>query len=475
MLHFGYKAKTVCYLIGCVILFSHALHSQSIDSSDVYTIKTIFVKGNRITRERIILRELVKKQGDTLRLKTLPKVALRSEQNIFNTQLFIYDSIFSTIRVAEKEIDLTILVKERWYIWPVPLFEIQDRNFNTWWQTKDLFRINYGFALGFDNFSGNKDKMVLLFKRGYTEQYGFGYRLPYLNKAQTLGFKAQYVFNRNNEVTYRTTDNLQLFIRDYNSYVFSNHEVKAGLNYREALYVNHSLEFLYNVASTKDSLVKLNPDYLGKNRKRIEYAGLQYRYNFDNRDNKQYPLIGWAFDLKAEKTGLEFKSDAPIDNFSATLSLKKHTHLYQRFYLANQVIGRLMRPDYLPFYFNRALGYNEVIRGYEYYVMDGQQYGLFKNSLRFQIVKPRIFHPKIIRRLKQFNAIPFYAFVNIHGDMGYIEDRFYGRNNPLNNSWQYGYGVGLDMVSFYDIVLRTEYSFNKRGEGALFFHLTSGF
>jgi outer membrane protein assembly factor BamA len=464
-----------CLFLLYISFQSNILYSQTIDSNAVYTIRKISMEGNRITRERIILRELVKKENDTLQLKYLPKLILRSEQNIFNTQLFIYDSIFPIIRHVEKEIDVRIVLKERWYIWPVPLFEIQDRNFNTWWQTKDFFRVNYGFAIGFDNFTGNKDKMVLGFKRGYTEQYGAAYQLPYLNKAQTLGFKALYLFTRNNEVTYRTENNLPVFIRDYKNYVFSNHEMKLGLNYREGLYLNHTLEFLYKTVSVHDSVTDLNPHYLGSNRTRIEYASIQYRYNFDNRDNKQYPLIGWAFDLWAEKDGLEFKENAPIDNLMATLSLKKHTHLGKRFYLANQIIGRLMQPEKLPFYFNRGLGYNEIIRGYEYYVMDGQNYGLLKNSLRFQLVKPRIFHPKILRRFKQFNAIPFYAFINLHGDLGYIEDRFYGKTNSLNNSWQYGYGIGLDMVSFYDLVLRTEYSFNKQGQGGVFFHLTSGF
>jgi hypothetical protein len=451
------------------------LKSQSIDSLAVYHIANISFSGNRITKQKIILRELVKKQNDTLVLKKLPFIVIRSEQNIFNTQLFIYDSIFTNINHTEKTIDLRIVVKERWYIWPVPIFEIQDRNFNTWWQTKDLFRVNYGFFVGVDNFTGNKDKLVFGFKRGYSEQYGASYEMPYVNTAQTLGFKAQYVFNRNNEVTYLTKENLPRFQRNYKKPVFYNHEAKIGLTYRDGLYVNHRLEAVYNKAAINDTINSLNTNYFGEGRKKIEYAKLEYRYNFDNRDNKQYPLTGWAVDLWLTKEGLEFTSTAPIDNLTSTFSIKKHTPLHKRFFLANQLKARAMQPDKLPFYFNRALGYNDIIRGYEYYVIDGQNYFLSKNSVRFQVIKPRIYHPRIIRKIKQFNAIPFYMFLNVHGDIGYIQEKFYANTNSLNNSWQYGYGVGVDMISFYDVVLRFEYSLNKQQQSGFFIHLTSGF
>ncbi len=452
-----------------------AQNTVGVDSLAVYRIGKTECYGNRITNSRIIFRELVKKQNDTLLLQKLPQIITRSEQNIFNTLLFIYDSIVPQINHTSKQIDLKIIVKERWYIWPVPLFEIQDRNLNTWWQTKDLFRINYGFAIGFDNFSGNKDKLVLIARRGYSELYGVSYQLPYLNKAQTLGFKVQYTYGRNNEITYRTENNTPLFLRNYTHYVFKNHEAKAALTYRNGLYETHQMETVYFNASISDSILKLQPLYFGNEQQSMALLKLEYRYTFDKRDNRQYPLRGWASDLWITKEGFEFSSQAPIDNLSATLSLKKHSPLIGRWYLANQLKGRYMQPDRWAFAFNRGLGYNDNLRGYEYYVMDGQSYFYSKNSLRFQLLKPRYFKPKLIRKLKQFNTIPFYMFINLHGDVGYIEDKFFASTNTLNNSWQYGYGIGIDMISYYDAVLRLEYSYNRQQQGGFYIHLTSGF
>ena len=59
-------------------------------------------------------------------------------------------------------------------------------------------------------------------------------------------------------------------------------------------------------------------------------------------------------------------------------------------------------------------------------------------------------------------------------DAGYVQDNFFGKGNPLTNSWQYGYGAGIDFVTYYDIVLRLEYSFNKQLQNGFFIHLSAG-
>lgn len=451
------------------------LFSQEPDSSSIYRISSVTIKGNKKTKERIITRELTRQVSDTITLGCIHQFKKRSQQNIFNTQLFIYDTIYPVINHVNKTVQLKIAVKERWYVWPVPLFEVQDRNFNTWWQTKDLFRINYGIALGFENFTGVKDRLVFLFQRGYTEKYGISYRLPYLNKAQTVGINFSYIFARNNEVTYKTQNNEPLFVRDYGKYLRKEHEGKVGFIYRPNLYEQSTVEVLVKNSSIQDTVAKLNSDYFGKDVKNITYGSLQYRYTFDNRDNKVYPLSGWAFDTWIYQDGFDFSDNAPINNLNITGSLRKHTHLYGRFYLANLAKARLMNVDKLSFNFNRALGWNDMVRGYEYYVMDGQRYFLTKNCLRFQLVKPRVYQNEGRFTIKQFNTIPYYLLLNVFFDAAYVEDRFYYKTNTLNNSWQYGYGVGIDFITYYDLVFRVEYSFNKLQQSGFFLHMTSGF
>ena len=69
---------------------------------------------------------------------------------------------------------------------------------------------------------------------------------------------------------------------------------------------------------------------------------------------------------------------------------------------------------------------------------------------------------------EKFNKL-FYAFyMNVYADLGYVVDNRNINTNPLANDILTGYGVGLDFVTYYDFVLRLEYSFNKMGESGFF-------
>ena len=100
-------------------LFSYPQNNDSLNS--VLRVGEISVSGNKITKKNIITRELTFNTGDTLAVKYLQEAILRSQQNIFNTQLFIYDSIRATI--VGETVNFDIRVKERWYIIPAPIFQ----------------------------------------------------------------------------------------------------------------------------------------------------------------------------------------------------------------------------------------------------------------------------------------------------------------------------------------------------------------
>ncbi len=470
-----YNRPLVFFLI-CISLFTSQSFSQNHDSLN-YTLRigSVAIGGNKVTKTNIITRELPFSNGDTVNIKYLDALALRAQQNIFNTQLFIYDSVQYVVDEASKTVDFNIKVKERWFIIPTPLFEIQDRNFNQWWRTKDLFRINYGLALDWNNFTGHRDNLSFIIRRGYSEKYGVSYNLPYVNKAQTVGLNFAYSYSRNNEVAYSTQNNILYFHRDYKNYMREQHEAKFGVSIRNHLYQRSTVELLYNELHINDTIEKLNPDFFGNKRAKVGYFSLQYRYTFDKRDNKPYPLKGITVDFSIVKDGLNFVYDESLNNLYTSLSVRKYTSLSKRFYIANQIKARYINTDYIPYYFNRALGYNnDYIRGYEYYVMDGQSFAFVKNTLKYKLIKQHIVEAKFLKRFSQFSTIPYSVYLTLNGDAGYVEDQFYGKTNSLNNTLQYGYGGGIDFVTYYDIVLRLEYSFNKQKQSGFFISMSAG-
>jgi hypothetical protein len=54
-------------------------------------------------------------------------------------------------------------------------------------------------------------------------------------------------------------------------------------------------------------------------------------------------------------------------------------------------------------------------------------------------------------------------------DFGYVHNSYAHPTNTLANTFLYGYGAGLDLLTYYDIVLNVSYAFNRMGEGGFFF------
>jgi hypothetical protein len=70
--------------------------------------------------------------------------------------------------------------------------------------------------------------------------------------------------------------------------------------------------------------------------------------------------------------------------------------------------------------------------------------------------------------------IPFRIFVKTYGDMGYSYNKSFTQNSLVNRMLYTG-GAGVDVVTYYDIVLRFEYSCNQLGQKGLFLHFKNDF
>ncbi|GAB4447664.1 MAG: hypothetical protein OHK0036_02240 [Bacteroidia bacterium] len=439
----------------------------------MYYIDTIEIEGNKKTKNNIILREFVKKQGDTVTANRLDYIIQRSQQNIFNTNLFVFDTVYYE-KTDSNKIKLHTHLQERWYIWPVPIFEIQDRNFNTWWQTKDLFRINYGIVVDHENFTGRKDKFSLVIQRGYSEKYGIVFRKPYINQRQTIGFRTSFFFKQNNEMQYNTYHNQPIFFRDYNKHIVQLIEAKLSFTYRKKYFDSHTFEMAYNYWMFNDTLLKLNPLLLNDMAiHQLQYFYLYYSYVFNNTDIQYYPLKGWAAGFSITKNGLGLPVEN-IDNYFVFGTIKKFTPITKWFNTANAIYLKWTDSKNIPYFFNRSIGYgNNNVRGYEYYITDGQQYFMTKNALRFRLLKPHIIPLKWLK-IKQFNTIPIYIYFNLFYDAAYVQDKYFYQNNFLNNRWIYGYGAGIDFITYYDLVFRVEWAINHLQQTGIYLHLNMG-
>src|SRR5690606_341263 len=114
----------------------------------ILNINRIFVVGNRLTRDHIILRELTLKEGDTVSLSRIDEVINQDEKKLFNTHLF---NIVPSRKLPHDDTtrDLLVEVDEPWYTFPSTIFELSERNFTGWWQNSDhdFTLVNYRLVL----------------------------------------------------------------------------------------------------------------------------------------------------------------------------------------------------------------------------------------------------------------------------------------------------------------------------------------
>ncbi|MFM7218083.1 MAG: BamA/TamA family outer membrane protein [Bacteroidota bacterium] len=465
--------RVLAFLLTVVSGFD--LHASTTEETLVHdssglVVRSITLIGNKITRDGIVLRELSFSEGDTIVKRNLEARIKRSEDNLFNTRLF--NTVDITYLEDSGNVRLFVIMNERWYIFPVPLIEVAERNFNAWWSTKDFSRLVYGVALNWRNVTGRNDLLVATIRLGYYQRLSFSYSRPYIDKARKIGLSCAMSYSRNHETNIETVGNKQRNFKQEPGYVKEDIGGGIGLTYRPGLYLTHSAEVGYRRTQVSDSVPLINPDYFGNGDSTQRFISLRYAIRWNRLDITQFPTDGYYLEMEMNKVGLRPIND-DVDLLYLVARMKKFWTPGTRWSLGTGISAKLSMPGYQPFYNTRALGYGkDVVRGYEYYVVDGQDFLLLKSSIRFALVPKKILHAGFVPSSK-FNTIPLTVYAGVFADAGYVRDDQYAQGNPLTNTWQYGYGAGLELFTAYDLIMRLEYSFNKLGESGFFLHFTA--
>ena len=444
---------------------------------DYVTIDRLIVSGNERTREDVILRELDFAIGDTIHLNDLVQRLEINENYLMNTGLFTSARLnFKEWEGATNRVVLKLEVKESWYVFPFPIVELADRNFNVWWTEFDrsLRRLNLGVRFYHTNFTGRNDVLKVLGQVGFTKKYEVRYTLPSFNKSHTLGWNANVLYTREKEIGYIAEGNELLFSRNNDQVLLQRFRVGAGLRYRPQLDASHRLELRFHQNLIHESVrQELNPNFF-LNGLQQQYLAARYTFAIDKRDIDPYPMNGYYISAGLDGRGLGLSDD--IDALDLELHLRKYFSFGKKWSWELVAKGSTgLRRGQRPYHRYRALGYGaDYIRGYEFYVIDGVDYAYHKQSLRFQLFD-RVVDWGEYMRLENFKRMPLKFFLVLHGEAGYVNDPFYQQGNPLSNEWLRSFSLGFDTVLYYDKVFNIEYSRNHLGEDGIFLHWAISF
>jgi outer membrane protein assembly factor BamA len=444
---------------------------EDIDPSVPIFIADIELRGNEVTRERVIMREIQVSAGETITPEALVPLLERSRQNLLNTSLFNFVEVSLVFDEIPSQFIIRFTFVERWYLWPFPIFEIAERNFDDWYNNPSFRKINFGLYVVKENFRGRMERLRFLARGGYRQNYSLGYTIPYINTAQTIGMGFHLGYNRRREIVYKTVDNLQQFYSVDGSYALQQFYFSTQLFYRKGIYSRHNFQVDFNRFIIADSLLVLNPLFSPGAAANSPFLTLSYDFRNDHRDVKAYPLNGHYFDIRLRRQGLGLLKNELMDMTTAETSLRRFWQLSPSWYFSAGLNAKTSFGDFQPYFLQQGLGFRgDLVRGYENFVIDGQHFSVLKSNLKYQLLSPRSSRIGFIRNEK-FSLIHYALYVNLFADMGYVNDKHYFVGNPYSNTLLAGYGIGFDLVTYYDKVLRTEFSLTRQGDRGFHLHL----
>lgn len=455
---------------------SQALPVADSVANRILRVNRVLIIGNKVTRDRIILRELSLHTGDTVSSRRIEDILIRDRSKIYNLRLF-QTVVIRPIPAGPDVVDILIEVTERWYTFPQPIFELSDRNFNDWWVNygHDLKRVNYGLRLYRNNFRGLNEYVRFTAQFGYSRRFALLYRVPNIGRTQKHGLSFEVDYAEPKNLAYQTTDHVQDFLEN-RSTLKKSLGFAGSYSYRRSFYTTHSVIFEYRNSKISDTVRTLNPNYFTEGAQQQMYSAISYIFNSDHRDVIAYPLKGFHVSGFISKTGL-----TPADNVNMlelNVLFAQHYSLGKGIYLSNFSSGYLNTPDEQPYSMFNALGYRrQFIRGYETYLIEGPRFVLNKTTLKYRLFS-RAWSMED-SSIEQFKYFPVAVYLKAYYDFGYVENypRYndLGQNQLLSTKWLQGAGAGLDLVTLYDIVFRFEYTFTQDGRTGFFFNVRKEF
>ena len=424
----------------------------------------ILFAGNAITKARILRAELDFKEGDTLRLADLPARLEANRRRLFNLQLF--HAVVVQASCAGGSWLVVFGVQERWYTFPVPILSLADRNLRSWLNRSDRWRrVDYGLHLTRVNFRGRNEQLLANLQLGFNRKYELFYEVPGLGRYRRLGFGIGASYYQSHALDYRTVDDRLVPFRADDNFPVQRFYATAGLRFRHTVQFRTAFDVSFHREQISDSINYYNPAYfLGRTQR--EFLDFTLSSTRNQRNTFAYPLTGQYAQVSLTHRFFVDKTTPSSTTLRATYS--RYLALGHQFYYSIGLTGQARFARTLAYPDTRALGYDDLVRGYDAYVIDGRHYGLVQQGISY-----RLFQPKTIRLGSidnpKVNTIPIALYGNIFADAGYVKAATNILQNRLPNHFLRSVGLGLHLVTYYDRVFTIEYTLNGLGQTGYFF------
>jgi len=386
------------------------------------------------------MNELTFKEGDLVSYDILDY----NRERIYSLGLFTNVQLITD---RHSENILHIMVKESWYIWPLPFIEFKDN---------DIKKTTYGLNLLFKNFRGRNETLSGVFGLGYDPFYTFSYYNPWLIKDEWLSLSASTSYQKFTNVS-KTTE--LIMGKPFESRVISgNVNVGKRVNLYNDVGISAGFDYI-EMPEYKEGLNTAS----GSRIDHIIKAGLNYSY--DSRNLKQLPDSGIFAGFNYTYKGFGINKV----NYSVLYAdLRQYMNITGDLSAKWRIAGRHVFGDKIPFYDYSFLGSGEKIRGRYNNIVEGHHLYIASAELKYPIIKEWNFSIKLPVIPQNLTSYRIAIYGNLFGDTGI--STFRHRTINLTN-FDSGYGGGLIFVILPYNIMRVEYALDeyKNGEFILDF------
>ncbi|MBM4157887.1 MAG: hypothetical protein FJ216_03800 [Ignavibacteria bacterium] len=440
----------IAALLTLLIFFTTRANGENLSDTTLKNVKRIvgkiIVVGNEITDEDIITRELETKTGDSLDLSILQEDLNR----LANLQLFQKIEIFPGER-SKDTIDIIISVVESFYILPIPQAGFQGGNLKRFWA---------GLNTKWRNFAGRNITLGLNFGIGFEPFVSFSYTNPWIGKNLHLftSLDVSYSKKVNKSISTSNIEQTQINKDDLAEFDLNNYAGSLTIGKFFGRYISIAESFAYNVITTSSHMPGSTISTTGKDR----YATLETTFNFDNRDIISYSTHGTYLNGKYIKYGI-FNKDINFNRIRVDARKFIPIKLARNYsiVLCSRLYSSLAFGGNIPNYLFENFGFSKVLRGWDDYVIDGENLLGNFNEIRIPVIKPFIIEGKdhfVIKKLPLLKDIVYRygLYLTLFYDVGGVWNK---TDNIKYTRFKSGYGIGLNLLLPMDFIFRIDMAF----------------
>ena len=460
-------------LLRLLFLLVFILSSTFLFSQEPVVRKIIF-EGNEKTKPAVMLRAMTFGVGDTLQRAGLAALMQANRDNIFNLELF--NKVGIQVEAVSDGLNVIVKVKERWYVIPVPKLGLEERNAYDALRQGNLKRLVYGIGVDWRNMSGHNERFRIQGQLGFSQRLYIDYIYPAIFPKAKIDLNICVSYINEPEIIFGTDSGKVQWGFTETEALRRTHGAEIGLTKNWGPRSQFRLRMDYTNFRFSDSIYQFNPGFITNDNSHEWYPSLRLAYTNDQRDYRAYPLKGYKYQVFFRQAGLSGLGTTRFSRFGATWA--QHIPIGKRWNIAwgtHHVVTLGKRvpwsaKSFIGIQTNEFKGLGYDLRGYEPYAIDGDYVHMTKVEGKFALFPLQTITLNQIP-MESFNTFPLGVYLTAFVDGGRVDDNSFNNNDHyLKGRWLSGYGLGLNIIGFYDNLLRVEYSRNHLGQGGFYFH-----